>query len=455
MPAALPRYVQRRRRKLYFVIEIPKALRTHYDKPRHIESLKTEDVREAEQRALALAAKWKRDFEQVRRGEATKLDPLLEEARQWAKDRAKADNDDDRDLLAGLLYDRIDRLIEERSRSMGINSTRFALENPDAAVTDLPAAGDKRVKTFAAVATGRSLPLLDHLEDYLAAPTTEMTEKTRDQVRKNVQRLAKVVPTVEELSRKVVQGWVNGMIADEGRAKATIQRALSSCRGYWRWMVDNEIISEEAADPFARINVGNKKSNGSRPKRGERAFEAEEVVKLLEAAQEKGDNQLADLIELARWTGARREELVSLKVENVKLDATVPYVEITDAKTAAGWRQVPIHRKLRPILKRLVKASKDGYVLSGIASDNKYGTRGDAIGKRFSRLKEALGFDSRYVFHSVRKTVITLLANAGVEPVLYKEIVGHETDDVTHKSYYAGATLARKRKAIEKLEYPT
>jgi hypothetical protein len=39
------------------------------------------------------------------------------------------------------------------------------------------------------------------------------------------------------------------------------------------------------------------------------------------------------------WTGARIEELCSLKVEETHLDAKVPYIDIKDAKTAAGVRQ--------------------------------------------------------------------------------------------------------------------
>ena len=132
------------------------------------------------------------------------------------------------------------------------------------------------------------------------------------------------------------------------------------------------------------------------------------MVKLLDDAIERGDDQLAGLIRLGMWTGCRIEELCALKVEQVKDD----YFSVDDAKTKAGWRDVPIHRELAQTMARLLEGSKDGYVLSGLTV-NKYGNRSNGIGKRFGRLKTELGFGAQFVFHSIRKTVVTILENAG------------------------------------------
>jgi hypothetical protein len=63
-------------------------------------------------------------------------------------------------------------------------------------------------------------------------------------------------------------------------------------------------------------------------------------------------------------------------------------------------RQVPIHLKLKPVMRRQMKASKDGYVLLGLVP-NKYNDRGSAIRKRFGRLKTSIGYDEAHVFHSI------------------------------------------------------
>jgi hypothetical protein len=61
---------------------------------------------------------------------------------------------------------------------------------------------------------------------------------------------------------------------------------------------------------------------------------------------------------LATWTVARIEEPCSLKTAQV--NGTVDHFDIQDAKTPAGWRQVPIHSKLKSVVRRLLRESKGG-----------------------------------------------------------------------------------------------
>src|SRR5262249_3439903 len=135
--------------------------------------------------------------------------------------------------------------------------------------------------------------------------------------------------------------------------------------------------------------------------------------------------------------------------DKVKAD----HFDVEDAKTAAGWRSVPIHSSLKATIKRLVKASKDGFVLSGLTA-NKYGDRSNAIGKRFGRLKASLGFGEQHVFHSIRRTVVTLLDSAGVPENVAADIVGHDKPTMTYGLYSGGSSLLTKRKALARISYP-
>ena len=184
------------------------------------------------------------------------------------------------------------------------------------------------------------------------------------------------------------------------------------------------------------------------PRSSRQPFEPSDVVKLLKAATEREEDQLADLIRLAMWTGCRIEEICALKIEKVK-DG---HFSIEDAKTEAGWRDIPIHRELTQTMARLIEGSEDGYVLSGLTF-NKYDDRSNAVGKRFGRLKRELGFGPQHVFHSIRKTVVTILENAGVAENIVADIVGHEKTTMTYGLYSGGLSLEVKREALEKLEY--
>jgi integrase len=57
--------------------------------------------------------------------------------------------------------------------------------------------------------------------------------------------------------------------------------------------------------------------------------------------------------------------------------------------------------------------------------------------------------DDSHVFHSVRKTVGTLLENAGVTENVASDILGHEKPRITYGLYSGGASLEVKRAAVE------
>lgn len=151
---------------------------------------------------------------------------------------------------------------------------------------------------------------------------------------------------------------------------------------------------------------------------------------------------------MGAYTGARIEELCSLEWKDIGADS----FRITDSKTDAGVREVPIHPSMRPVRKALKKEAADSYVLGGLTF-NKYDDRSNAIGKRFGRLKAALGYGEQHVFHSLRKTVVTLMVeDAGVSENLAADIVGHEKPRITYGLYSGGASLPTK--ALAKVKYP-
>ena len=98
----------------------------------------------------------------------------------------------------------------------------------------------------------------------------------------------------------------------------------------------------------------------------------------------------------------------------------------------------------------MVKESTDGYVISGLVSNNKYGIRSDPIGKRFGRLKSSLGFGPRYVFHSIKKTVTTIMEKADVRADVILDIIGHKNTSATD----VASSMLKRKEAIEKLVYP-
>jgi integrase len=240
----------------------------------------------------------------------------------------------------------------------------------------------------------------------------------------------------------VASKWIAGL-GKEASAK-TIGRILSFLRGYWKYLRAQGVLK---ADPFAGLSP----PSTARRRTSWVPFTPPQVIDLRKRAAANGDHELVDLITLSMWSGTRIEELCSLEIPNVDLKGNA--FKVVDAKTEAGLREVPIHPKVLPTFQRLIGKRKAGYILADLSS-NKFGDRSNAIGKRFGRLKAAAGYGDGHVFHSIRKTVVTLLENAGVSENVAADIVGHEKPRITYGLYSAGASLEVKRAALAKLRYP-
>jgi len=182
------------------------------------------------------------------------------------------------------------------------------------------------------------------------------------------------------------------------------------------------------------------------------AFTKEDVEKLHALALEKKDQPLAHLIAVGAYTGARLEEIGRIHRDNIIFKDGVPIsFHIEQAKTTAGEREVPIHHKIAGLVSSLLEGSKDGFLFEG--GHNKYGNRLDPLSKRFGRLKTAAGFDKQFVFHSIRKTTITLMHQAGADIAVMPAVVGHETGLFSLDRYSAGPSMPQKRQVIELLSF--
>lgn len=420
-------YLQKRHRKYWAHHDIPKDLRPILGQGvRFSENLETDDLRTANGRKAALEPGWRQKIEAARR---------IAEGRQgtgaewWANRLAAASDADRPDLI-----DSIKEEAQEIAREGGSPT------DPDADPYPNHAAAER----FYAMATGKMTRFDAFIDDWVKTLRNE--PKSVAMKHSNVLKFAAEFPYVQDVRRKEVQRWANQHVQAE-KQPATIQRMLSELRGYWRYLVSIEAASEDLA-PFDRLTLAKVSAKDAHRDR-RRAFTAKEVVGLLAEAVKRKDDTLADLIRLEMWTGARIEELCALKVE----DATATRLDITDAKTPAGVRQVPVHPKLAAVVRRLKRAKGDGYLLSGLSPD-KYGNRSPAIGKRFGRMKTDLGFGEQHVFHSIRKTVVTLFENKGVPENVAMDIIGHDKPTLTYGHYSEGNTFDVMRRAVEKLEYP-
>lgn len=95
----------------------------------------------------------------------------------------------------------------------------------------------------------------------------------------------------------------------------------------------------------------------------------------------------------------------------------------------------------------------EGYLFTDL-TENKFGDRSNAIGKRFGRLKTDADFGREKVFHSIRKTFANQLWSAGVEAELISQLQGHSTGGLTLDVCAQDPARPAKAKAIGVLSFP-
>ncbi|WP_145250873.1 tyrosine-type recombinase/integrase [Pseudomonas oryzihabitans] len=290
---------------------------------------------------------------------------------------------------------------------------------------------------------------LDRFKDHLL--TQSDNAKTVDQL---VSRVRRISSYLTEKGLPLEFDTIHDFLKDISDSAKTRRQYLWSGKKFWTWAVryDQDFRKRYASlpCPFEGHELPrNKAAQGE----SYNAFSKAEIERLHRAAIDKGDQALADLIQVAAFTGCRLEEIGRLKTEHTIYEGKVPVAfEVQQAKTKAGVRTVPIHPNLVPLYEKLVRdAGPDGYLFAG--GKNKYGNRLDMLSKRFGRLKTAEGFDDSYVFHSVRKTTATELHQAGADALTIPAILGHEFGHISFDIYSKGPSLQQKAQAIGLLTF--
>ena len=64
-----------------------------------------------------------------------------------------------------------------------------------------------------------------------------------------------------------------------------------------------------------------------------------------------------------------------------------------------------------------------------------------------------MGFGPGHVFHLIRKTVATMLEQAGVAEGTAADILGHEKKTLSYGLYSSGTSMKQKLEALSKVAY--
>lgn len=166
---------------------------------------------------------------------------------------------------------------------------------------------------------------------------------------------------------------------------------------------------------------------------------------------------------IAPLSGMRITEIVQLSLKDINFSDDIPCFQIkADAalgqsvKSDAGWRRVPIHKRLvelgfREFVEGRQKAAhKTGRLFHDIHVSGTGGGGGE-FSKWFGRTLVRLKLKKQgLVFHSFRHGFVDALRELNAPDYVIKRIVGHASGSVTD-GYGAGASLKTCRDWIDKI----
>lgn len=155
---------------------------------------------------VSLLFGWQQDIQRARKANGGILGPIEREATAWKSALENAKTDEERDSLHEGLLDKLDGLI-----------ARSAKGNHDARWNDLP--GQKDAEKFHGIAAGKRVKFAEHLDEYLAAPTTKLTEKVANQIRTDVLRCQnEECPLNSDVTRRAIQQWIDKLLVTEDKS---------------------------------------------------------------------------------------------------------------------------------------------------------------------------------------------------------------------------------------------
>jgi integrase len=231
-----------------------------------------------------------------------------------------------------------------------------------------------------------------------------------------------------------------------GLSDATMNRHAATLAQLWDYAEDR--YGYTGANPFKGFR--RRLRQGVNVK-GYVPWNPDELKHLLDPPPARAD--LTEVILVAMFTGMRLDEIASLKGAQIKEAEGVTYIQVDDAKTPAGIRQVPLHPRLG-WLKDRAKAAKGGRIWPKFNPEGPGKKAGADAGREFSRFKQGRGFRNRQkAFHSFRKNVTRIMERAGVPENEWAQVFGHERGFTFGVYNPDGITLQRKADIIRLIDY--
>ncbi len=331
-----------------------------------------------------------------------------------------------------------------------------ALEAPKLIISALPTREPQTPKKAPAASVDTAMTLKKCAADYLSEREGEISRSSIITYASSLNKLLKALGATTSIQTIDSQKFVDfRKTLDAKLSIKTVERDCTAFRNLFAWAIERgrytgvNPVSLAKHSASVRARIQDERSDPINP------FSSDDLSKIFDVARYATINKPCSyfLPLLALYTGARINELCSLKLDEIREQDGQAFIKIGTSKTHAGLRSVPLHSALinagflqyvedvrnlkinERLFPHLMPASKNGY--------------GNLPGRDFGCMKKALGLSDDKVFHSFRKTLISCLQFNQCNPEIRKVYVGHAADDGrdVHMSVYSKASYTSSQLA--------
>lgn len=205
--------------------------------------------------------------------------------------------------------------------------------------------------------------------------------KTNKAVEVLLTHLKKKDIQLRDINRTIVTGWLDKLKTE--RAPQTIQNYISALAQIWD-LARNRYHDAPQDNPWRGHALEAKSSKVSYE-----VFAPGELAKIYALL----DDEMKAVTAIGAYSGMRLNEICTLRESSIKNVEGVLCFEITEGKTKSAARIVPVHSKIIPLVKSLLKTTHSGFLFYHASiTDRADGKRSTWHTQQFTRAKrKALG----------------------------------------------------------------
>ncbi len=289
----------------------------------------------------------------------------------------------------------------------------------------------------------KQITLKEFFPEYMQRHSPHLSERTKEQYRFRFKMISQCQEILDcplvHITKRMVLDYMNDRIA-RGVSNATANREATFIKGVLSRAVEWDVLKY---NPLSRLKL-----LPEAPKR-EVNLSTEQAKELLQALPTGVDL----IVEFALLTGIRKENILSLKIDQLKLNNSEseglgPVGEVELLAKGNKRLRLPLSQQAVDVLRRAIGARLEGSVFLNPRSCDRYYDICDT----FSKAVEKVGLKvngGRFVFHDLRHAFATHLHSKGVSLDIIRQLLGH--NDLATTDQYTTYNIARTSKALEKL----